>query len=141
VVWARIAFRDEQLCFLSYDDAHHRLALINIPGLPVRDPDAVGTDLWPAPTTTSVKLATYRRLKVATPTELDGYVHSRAFAENPVGVNYVPEELCSRYAASEAMPDLLSILPTPEGKTPWDMLAEHSSVALWGGFWLDRRSR
>jgi hypothetical protein len=29
---------------LSYDDEHHRLALINIPGLPVRDPDAVGTD-------------------------------------------------------------------------------------------------
>ena len=25
-------------------DEHHRLALINIPGLPVRDPDAVGTD-------------------------------------------------------------------------------------------------
>jgi len=29
---ARIVFRDERLCFLSYDDEHHRLALINMPG-------------------------------------------------------------------------------------------------------------
>jgi hypothetical protein len=29
-----------------------------------------------------------------TPAELDGYFHSRAFAENPVGVTYYPEELC-----------------------------------------------
>jgi catechol-2,3-dioxygenase len=44
VLAARIAFRDERLCFLSYDDEHHRLALINIPGLPPRDPDSAGTD-------------------------------------------------------------------------------------------------
>jgi hypothetical protein len=37
-------FRGERLCFLSYDDERHRLALIHIPGLPERDPDAVGTD-------------------------------------------------------------------------------------------------
>lgn len=42
VLAARIVFRDEMLCFLSYDDEHHRLALINITGLPVRDPEAVG---------------------------------------------------------------------------------------------------
>jgi len=38
VLAARIVFRDERLCFLSYDDEHHRLALIHIPGLPPRDP-------------------------------------------------------------------------------------------------------
>ena len=32
VLNARIVFRDERLCFLSYDDEHHRLALINMPG-------------------------------------------------------------------------------------------------------------
>jgi hypothetical protein len=32
----------------------------------------------------------------ATPAELDGYFKSRAFAKNPVGVTYDPEELCRR---------------------------------------------
>src|SRR5206468_284961 len=81
VLAARVVFRDERLCFLSYDDEHHRVALINIPG--------------------------------------------RAFAENPVGVTYEPEELCRRYEAGEAMTDLLRIPPLPKGKTPWDMLARH----------------
>jgi hypothetical protein len=61
----------------------------------------------------------------ATPAELDDYFKSRAFAENPVGVTYDPEELCRRYEAGEAMADLLCIPPLPLGKTPWDMLASH----------------
>jgi catechol 2,3-dioxygenase-like lactoylglutathione lyase family enzyme len=44
VLAARVVFRDERLCFLSYDDEHHRLALIHIPGLSVRDPEAAATD-------------------------------------------------------------------------------------------------
>jgi catechol 2,3-dioxygenase-like lactoylglutathione lyase family enzyme len=160
VLAARVVYRDELLCFLSYDDEHHRLALINIPGLPARDPDAVGTDhVAYAYNNLGELLSTYRRLKAAgilphwpinhgvttsmyyrdpdnnrvelqidnfaTPAELDGYFHSRAFAENPVGVTYDPEELCRRYAAGEPMADLLRIPPLPEGKTPWDMLASH----------------
>ena len=61
----------------------------------------------------------------STPAELDGYFKSRAFAENPVGVTYDPEELCRRYEAGEAMADLLRNPPFPAGKTPWDMLASH----------------
>ena len=160
VLAARVVFRDERLCFLSYDDEHHRLALIHIPGLPARDPDAGGTD-HVAYTYNNLGelLSTYRRLRAAgivphwpinhgvttsmyyrdpdnnrvelqidnfaTPAELDGYFHSRAFSENPVGVTYDPEELCRRYEAGEAMADLLRIPPMPEGKTPWDMLARH----------------
>jgi hypothetical protein len=134
-------FRDERLCFLSYDDEHHRLALIHIPDLPVRDPDAVGTDhVAYAHNDLGELLSTYRRLKAAgklphwpinhgvttsmyyrdpdnnrvelqidnfaTSAELDGYFHSRAFTENPVGVTYDPEALCRRYEAGEAMTDL-----------------------------------
>ena len=55
--------------------------------------------------------------------ELQGYFQSAAFAANPVGVTYDPEELCRRYEAGEAMADLLRIPPLPEGKTPWDMLS------------------
>jgi catechol 2,3-dioxygenase-like lactoylglutathione lyase family enzyme len=160
VLAARVVFRDERLCFLSYDDEHHRLALIHIPGLPERDPDAVGTDhVAYAYNNLGELLSTYRRLKAAgivphwpinhgvttsmyyrdpdnnrvelqidnfaTPAELDGYFHGRAFAENPVGVTYDPEELCRRYETGEAMADLLRIPPLPEGKTPWDMLSSH----------------
>jgi catechol 2,3-dioxygenase-like lactoylglutathione lyase family enzyme len=160
VLAARVVFRDNMLCFLSYDDEHHRLALISIPGLPVRDPDAVGTDhVAYAYRDLGQLLSTYRRLKAsgilphwpinhgvttsmyyrdpdnnrvelqidnfATPAELDGYFKSRAFAENPVGVTYDPEELCRRYEAGEPMADLLRIPALPSGKTPWDMLASH----------------
>lgn len=33
VLGARIAFENDRLCFLTYDDEHHRLALINVPDL------------------------------------------------------------------------------------------------------------
>jgi catechol 2,3-dioxygenase-like lactoylglutathione lyase family enzyme len=160
VLAARIVFRDERLCFLSYDDEHHRLALIQIPGLPVRDPDAVGTDhVAYSYRDLGELLSTYRRLKAAgilphwpinhgvttsmyyrdpdnnrvelqidnfaTPAELDGYFHSDAFAANPVGVTYDPEQLVRDYEAGVPISDLLRIPPLPQGKTPWDMLAQH----------------
>ena len=66
VLAARVVFRDERLCFLSYDDEHHRLALIHIPGLPVRDPEAVGTDhVAYSYNNLGELLSTYRRLKAA----------------------------------------------------------------------------
>ena len=160
VLAARIVFRDEHLCFLSYDDEHHRVALINIPGMPVRDPDATGTD-HVAYTYNDLGelLATYQRLKIAgilphwpinhgvttsmyyrdpdnnrvelqidnfaTPEELQAYFQSAAFAENPVGVTYNPEQLIRDCEAGVPMADLLRIPPLPEGKTPWDMLSQH----------------
>lgn len=158
VLAGRIVFRDERLCFLSYDDEHHRLALIHVPGLPPRDPQSAGTDhVAYAYRDLGELLATYKRLKThgilphwpinhgvttsmyyrdpdnnrvelqidnfATVAELQGYFQSAAFAANPVGVTYDPEELCRRYEAGEAIADLLRIPPMPEGKTPLDMLS------------------
>ena len=160
VLAARIVFRDERLCFLSYDDEHHRLALIHIPGLPPRDPDGPGTDhVAYSYRDLGELLSTYRRLKAAgilphwpinhgvttsmyyrdpdnnrvelqidnfqTVAELDGYFHSAAFAANPVGVTYDPEQLARDYESGVPMADLLRIPPMPEGKTPWDMLSRH----------------
>jgi catechol-2,3-dioxygenase len=63
---ARIVFRDERLCFLSYDDEHHRLALINMPGAGVRDPHSTGTDhVTYSYNDLGELLSTYRRLKTA----------------------------------------------------------------------------
>ena len=160
VLAARTVFRDDRLCFLSYDDEHHRLALIHVPGLAPRDPAAAGTDhVAYSYRDLGELLATYRRLKghsiqphwpinhgvttsmyyrdpdnnrvelqidnFATSAELDGYFHSAAFAANPVGVTYDPEELCRKYEAGVPIADLLRIPPLPEGKTPWDMLSQH----------------
>jgi catechol 2,3-dioxygenase-like lactoylglutathione lyase family enzyme len=160
VLAARIVFRDERLCFLSYDDEHHRLALIQVPGLEPRDPNGTGTDhVAYSYRDLGELLATYRRLKAAgilpnwpinhgvttsiyyrdpdnnrvelqidnfgTAEECQAYFQSQAFAENPVGVTYDPEELCRRYEAGEPISELLRIPPMPEGKTPWDVLAHH----------------
>ena len=66
VLAARIVFRDERLCFLSYDDEHHRLALIQVPGLEPRDPNGTGTDhVAYSYRNLGDLLATYRRLKAA----------------------------------------------------------------------------
>jgi catechol-2,3-dioxygenase len=61
----------------------------------------------------------------ATAAELDGYFQSAAFAANPVGVTYDPEQLTRQYEAGVPIADLLRIPPLPEGKTPWDMLSRH----------------
>jgi catechol 2,3-dioxygenase-like lactoylglutathione lyase family enzyme len=160
VLAARIVFRDERLCFLSYDDEHHRLALIQMPSLQARDPNGTGTDhVAYSYRDLGELLANYRRLKAAgilphwpinhgvttsmyyrdpdnnrvelqidnfaTAEECQAYFQSQAFADNPVGVTYDPEELCRRYETGEAMTDLLRIPPLPAGKTPWDMLSPH----------------
>src|SRR5438067_13518490 len=133
VLAARIVFRDERLCFLSYDDEHHRLALIQIPGLEPRDPNGTGTDhVAYSYRDLGELLSTYRRLKAAGilphwPIN-HGVTTSMYYRDpdnNPVGVTYDPEELCRRYEAGVPVADLLRIPPLPEGKTPWDMLSPH----------------
>jgi catechol 2,3-dioxygenase-like lactoylglutathione lyase family enzyme len=37
VLCARVAFRNDKLCFLTYDHEHHRVAVINVAGLPEQD--------------------------------------------------------------------------------------------------------
>ena len=37
VLTAREVFRSETLCFLSYDDEHHRVAIVHVPGLLPQD--------------------------------------------------------------------------------------------------------
>jgi catechol 2,3-dioxygenase-like lactoylglutathione lyase family enzyme len=66
VLQARVAFRNDFIAFLTYDDEHHRVAVINNPGSPEPDPTAAGVhhiaytygDLGEL-------LSTYRRLKAA----------------------------------------------------------------------------
>ena len=66
VLQARVAFRNDFIAFLTYDDEHHRVAVLNAPGSPAPDPEAAGVhhiaytygDLGQL-------LSTYRRLKAS----------------------------------------------------------------------------
>ena len=64
VLQARVAFRNNFIAFLTYDDEHHRVAVINSPGSPAPDPAAAGVHHI-AFTYASLGelLSTYRRLK------------------------------------------------------------------------------
>ena len=44
VLGASPVFENDMLCFMTYDDEHHRVALINTPGAPERNPEATGVD-------------------------------------------------------------------------------------------------
>jgi len=66
VLQARVAFRNDFIAFLTYDDEHHRVAVINMPDSPTPEPAAAGVhhiaytygDLGEL-------LSTYRRLKAS----------------------------------------------------------------------------
>jgi len=64
VLQARVAHRNDFIAFLTYDDEHHRVAVINTPGAPAPDEAAVGVH-HVAYTYAGLGelLATYRRLK------------------------------------------------------------------------------
>jgi catechol-2,3-dioxygenase len=50
------------------------------------------------------------------------YMRSEAFATNPIGVMFDPEDLLRRLKAGEPAQSLLRRPPLPDGKTPMDML-------------------
>jgi catechol 2,3-dioxygenase-like lactoylglutathione lyase family enzyme len=66
VLQARVAFRNDFISFLTYDDEHHRVAVINSPGSPAPDAAAAGVHhIAYTYADLGELLATYRRLKAA----------------------------------------------------------------------------
>jgi catechol 2,3-dioxygenase-like lactoylglutathione lyase family enzyme len=64
VLQARVAFRNDFIAFLTYDDEHHRVAVLNTPGSPEADPNAAGVHhIAYTYADLGELLATYRRLK------------------------------------------------------------------------------
>jgi catechol-2,3-dioxygenase len=64
VLQARVVFRNESICFLTYDAEHHRLAIVHVPGLANRPRDAVGVHhVAYSFRTLDELLSTYERLK------------------------------------------------------------------------------
>lgn len=179
VLGAMVTFRNQTLAFLTYDNEHHRIALVKLPA-------AEGVEPEPADVrrrrpglehiaftydSLGSLLGTFRRLRAAgiEPTwsvnhgpttsiyyedpdgneielqvenfdDLDGLISwfaTGAYATNPIGTTFDPEELALRVEAGE---DEAAVLrpPGPDEMRPPDLekLPEHVAAALRG-----RRSR
>lgn len=136
VLGAKPVFQNEILCFLTYDEEHHRVAILNMPDLKPQ-PDGITGFHHAAFTYDSLGdlLATYKRLRDVgikpvfpinhgpttsmyyadpdgnqielqvenydTIEESTGFFFTEAFAENPIGVEFDPDELLRRYEAGE----------------------------------------
>jgi len=156
VLEARPAFENDTVCFLMYDDEHHRIGLIARSDLSGSSDDRPGLE-HVAFTYASLGelLATYRRLAAHGiepywsinhgPTislyykdpdgnrlelqydvfqrteELDAFFASGAYADNFMGVRFVPEELIVRFEAGEPIEQITARPPLAAGMTPWDM--------------------
>lgn len=61
---AQAVFANENICFLTYDDEHHRIAIIRVPDLDVRTPGTAGVHhVAYSFSGLAALLATYERLK------------------------------------------------------------------------------
>jgi catechol-2,3-dioxygenase len=142
VVGMQIVHHGGKLAFMSYDDEHHRVALVETPVEAEAAPGSAGLDhVAYAFETLGDLLSTYRRLKAKdiepywpinhgpstslyyrdpdgngvelfvdnyeTEQELKGWMESEAFAANPLGVRFDPDELAERYEAGEPIKVLL----------------------------------
>lgn len=132
----RVTHSNEMLSFITYDDEHHRIALVGIPTTAPKVRSSCGLEhvAFTFPDLSSLLLA-YRQRKArgiepawcvnhgvstslyyndpdgnmletqvdnfATAEEANEYMHSPAFAENPIGVDFDPEELIERIEAGE----------------------------------------
>jgi catechol-2,3-dioxygenase len=142
VLGARVVFSNARLAFLTYDDEHHRVAVVNVPGLEEPTPAAAGLD-HVAFTFGSLEdlLHTYRRLKAAGilpywsinhgPTtslyyrdpngiqvelqidnfpdeaSLMAWMRTGAFKQNPIGVGFDPDVLCTRLDRGDPLDELV----------------------------------
>jgi len=133
---AHASFENEMLAFLTYDHEHHRVAVLNAPGLAEQSPGAAGVHHF-AFTYASMSdlLKTYERLKArgvkpilcinhgpttsiyyadpdnnqiefqienfGSEREAKAFFASEAFAVNPIGVDFDPDELHRRLKAGE----------------------------------------
>ncbi|VWX50051.1 VOC family protein [Novosphingobium sp. 9U] len=141
VLGAKPAFKNDILAFLSYDEEHHRVAVLNVPDL-AEQPEGIAGFHHVAFTYRSLDelLSTYERLRdlgimpvfpinhgpttsiyyadpdgnqielqvdnYDTVEEATKFFYSDAFAQNPIGVEFDPEDLIRRLKAGEPEEDV-----------------------------------
>ena len=152
VLDARVIYEDERLCFVTYDDEHHRVAFLDFGPLARRDASAV--ELGPKPVDTpgvhhvaftfgsmGELLDNYVKLRdrgvrpffcvnhgpttsmyyrdpdgnrvelqidnFASAQEGQDWMLSPAFAQNPIGVEYDPDDLVKRFRSGVPVAELV----------------------------------
>lgn len=135
VLGAHVVHRSEFLAFLTYDDEHHRLAVLRNPGVGDEGRAHAGTE-HVAFTYASLDdlVTTYERLRdqgtvpilpvnhgmtlslyyadpdgnqvelqidLVSPAEATAFMESEAFAANPLGVTFDPDELAAQHRAGQ----------------------------------------
>ena len=142
LLYAEPVFENDHFSFISYDEEHHRIAIVRVPGLEGRKSNAEGLD-HVAYTYSSLAdlIATYERLRddgtepywcinhgpttsmyyrdpdgnqvelqvdnFATAQELKAWFATDAFARNPIGVEFKPEELARKFRGGVPVEELL----------------------------------
>jgi catechol-2,3-dioxygenase len=139
---AHIIYENEFLAFISYDDEHHRIAIIGIPGTEGKMQTTCGLEhiafsfdslsdlllayrqrkqkgiqpLWPVNhgPTTSIYYQDPDGNQIETqvdnyedPEEATAFMKSKAFAENPIGVDFDPEDFIKRLKEGESEKTLM----------------------------------
>jgi catechol-2,3-dioxygenase len=139
---ARVQHRGDRLAFLTYDDEHHRIALVSLPGTSPRPEGTAGVEhVAYTYATLGDLLATYQRLKAAGITPywtvnhgpttsmyyrdpdrnqielqvdnfpsveaLNAWMRSPAFARNPIGVEFDPDDLVAKFKAGVPVEELV----------------------------------
>lgn len=138
---AEAMYENDVLAFLTYDEEHHRIAIVQMPGTKNKDPQTCGLEhtAFTYNTLTDLLLAyRQRKQKGIQPywpinhgpttsiyykdpdgnmieTQVDNYedadsatefMKSKAFAENPIGVDFDPEDFIKRLSAGESESEL-----------------------------------
>lgn len=133
---AQVVYENDMLAFLSYDDEHHRIALVQVPGTHAKVASSCGlehiafsfdslqdlllayrqrkqksiTPLWPVNhgPTTSIYYRDPDGNEIETqvdnfqdPDKATEFMKSEAFAENPIGVDFDPEDFIKRLENGE----------------------------------------
>ncbi len=142
VLGMEIVHRADMICFMTYDDEHHRMAMVQTPVTELPPKGSPGLD-HVAFTLESLEhlLATYKRLKALdimpawpinhglttsiyyedpdgnrvefqvenmnSKEELNAFMRGEVFAANPIGVNFDPETLLTRYENGDPLEELL----------------------------------
>ncbi len=150
VLGARVVFSQETICFLTYDDEHHRIAIAAMPDVEDKGqmPQAGVHHVAFTFATMGDLLSNYKRLKkggivpiwsinhgpttsmyyedpdknhvelqidnFATEEELQAFMDTGVFVENPIGVDYDPDILCERYEAGDPESELIKLGSAPK---------------------------
>ncbi|KAL9091855.1 MAG: hypothetical protein Q9159_001227 [Coniocarpon cinnabarinum] len=115
---ARITHQAAFGAFLSYDDEHHRIAIMNIPGTGPKVSGSSGLERASHGPTVSMYYRDIDGNKIETQVdvfktsdEANAYMEGDAFRINPLGVDFDPEEMIRKLEDGASID---SLLPRPE---------------------------